>query len=92
MKEKLELLALRDNVESAFKSMIKSGRPDILDEDNNNLLPQLYVDLIDGDYYLKQALDENHVILKAGGVLENQPYFCKQKIIYHKTNLLLQFI
>lgn len=64
MKEKLELLALRDNIESAFKSMIKSGRPDILDEDNNNLLPQLYVDLIDGDYYLKQALDENHVIFK----------------------------
>ena len=64
MKEKLELLALRDNIESAFKSMIKSGRPDILDEDNNNLLPQLYVDLMDGDYYLKQALDENHVIFK----------------------------
>ena len=57
MKEKLELLALRDDIESAFKSMIKSGRPDILDEDNNNLLPQLYVDLMDGDYYLKQALD-----------------------------------
>ncbi len=64
MKDKLELLSLRDNIEAAFKSMIKSGRPDILDEDNNDLLPQLYVDLIDGDYFLKQALDENHVIFK----------------------------
>ncbi len=64
MKEKFELLALRDNIEAAFKSMIKSGRPDILDEDNNDMLPQLYVDLIDGDYFLKQALDENHVIFK----------------------------
>lgn len=64
MEEKLELLSLRDNIEAAFKSMIKSGRPDIVDEGNNDLLPQLYVDLFEGDYFLKQALDENHVIFK----------------------------
>lgn len=64
MGEKLELLSLRDNIEAAFKSMIKSGRPDIIDNDNNDLLPLLYVDLFEGNYFLKQALDENHVVFK----------------------------
>ena len=31
----------RDNIEEAFKSLIKSGRPDIRDDENKNLLPQL---------------------------------------------------
>lgn len=64
MDEKLNLYALKDNIENAFKSMIKSGRPDIIDEENNDLLHLLYVDLFEGDYFLKQALDDNHVVFK----------------------------
>ncbi len=64
MEEKLNLYALRDNIENAFKSMIKSGRPDIVDEDKNDMLHLLYVDLFEGDYFLKQALDDNHVVFK----------------------------
>lgn len=60
----LTLLSQRDNIEEAFKSLIKSGRPDIRDEENKNLLPQLYVDLFENDYFLKQALDENHAIFQ----------------------------
>jgi len=30
----LNLLAFRDNIEEAFKSLIQSGRPDIRDEEN----------------------------------------------------------
>lgn len=62
--DSLTLLSQRDNIEEAFKSLIKSGRPDIRDDENKNLLPQLYVDLLENDYFLKQALDENHAIFK----------------------------
>ncbi len=64
MVTELELISLRDNIQNAFKSLIKSGRPDIKDEDNNNLIPELYVDLFENNYILKQAIDENHVIFK----------------------------
>lgn len=60
----LNLLACRDNIEESFKSLIQSGRPDIRDEENNDLVPELYVDLFDNNYILRQALDENHVIFK----------------------------
>ena len=36
----LTLLSQRDNIEEAFKSLIKSGRPDIRDDENKNLLPR----------------------------------------------------
>ncbi|WP_027399505.1 hypothetical protein [Anaerovorax odorimutans] len=64
MATELELLSQRDSIEKAFKSLIKSGRPDIKDEDNQNLVPQLYVDLFENNYILNQALDDNHVIFK----------------------------
>jgi len=57
-------MALSDNIDKAFKSLIKSGRPDIRDEQNNDLIPQLYVDLYDNDYIIKQVLDDNHILLK----------------------------
>ncbi len=60
----MNLLACRNNIEEAFKSLIQSGRPDIRDEENNDLIPQLYVDLFENNYILRQALDENHVIFK----------------------------
>ena len=60
----LNLLAFRDNIEEAFKSLIQSGRPDIRDEENNDLIPKLYEGLFENNYILRQALDENHVIFK----------------------------
>jgi len=60
----LTLLACSEQIERAFKSLIKSGRPDINDEDNNSLIPRLYVDLYENDYFLKQVLDDNHTLLR----------------------------
>lgn len=64
MTETLSLLALSEKIEKAFKSLIKSGRPDIRDDQNNDLIPQLYVDLYDHNYILRQVMDDNHVLLK----------------------------
>lgn len=64
MSNNLVIESQRDNIEQAFKSLIKCGRPDIKDEDNNDLVPSLYVDLFENEYILKQALDETHVIFK----------------------------
>lgn len=64
MADLLTIFALRENIESAFKSLIKSGRPDITDDQNNDLIPRLYVDLYDNNYILHQVLDDNHVVLK----------------------------
>lgn len=60
----LTMMAFNKNISDAFKSLIKSGRPDIKDEDDKNLIPLLYVDLFENDYILNQVLDDNHVILK----------------------------
>lgn len=89
MEEKLELISLRDNIEAAFKSMIKSGRPDIIDSDNNNLLPLLYVDLLEGDYFLKQALDENHVIFKGRRGTGKSTIFLQAETILSKNKKTL---
>lgn len=59
------LLALTEQIDKVFKSLIKSGRPDILNEDNNqSIVPELYTDLFSNDYILRQTLDDNHTILK----------------------------
>lgn len=60
----LSILACSEEIEKAFKSLIQSGRPDILDEDNNSMIPTLYVDLFDNNYVLNQVLDDNHTLLK----------------------------
>lgn len=60
----LTMMAFNKDISDAFKSLIKSGRPDIKDEDDKNLIPLLYVDLFENDYILNQVLDDNHVILK----------------------------
>ncbi len=60
----LTMMAFNKKISDAFKSFIKSGRPDIKDEDDKNLIPLLYVDLFENDCILNQVLDDNHVILK----------------------------
>jgi hypothetical protein len=64
MADTLILLSQKENIERAFKSLIKSGRPDITDDQNHSLIPSLYVDLYDDNYILNQVLDDNHVVLK----------------------------
>lgn len=59
-----EILSQRENINKAFKSLIKSGRPDIRDDNNNDLVRSLYVDLFEGDYFLQLAMDDNHTIFK----------------------------
>lgn len=59
-----EMLSQRENINKAFKSLIKSGRPDVRDDNNNDLVKDLYVDLFEGDYFLQLAMDDNHTIFK----------------------------
>ncbi len=60
----IDLQSQRENVDKAFKSLTKIGRPDILDDDNRDILTGIYVDLVEGDYFLKVAMDDNHVVFK----------------------------
>ncbi|WP_289142214.1 hypothetical protein [uncultured Brevibacillus sp.] len=60
----LNISAFSTEIERVFKSLIKSGRPDITDENNKNLVPKLYVDLFENNYVLNQVLDDNHILLK----------------------------
>lgn len=64
MTDALTILAFSKNIEDAFKSMIKSGRPDITDDQNNSLISDIYVDLYENDYVLRQVMDDNHTLLK----------------------------
>lgn len=64
MDKTLALLSQSIQIEKAFKSLIKSGRPDIKDDENHSMINQLYVDLFENNYILNQALDDNHVIFK----------------------------
>lgn len=60
----MKIISLSEKIEKAFKSLIKSGRPDVYDDNNNNLIESLYVDLFKNDYILRQVLDDNHTLLK----------------------------
>jgi len=62
--DELTMMAFNKEISESFKSLIKSGRPDIKDEDDKNLIPLLYVDLFENNYILNQILDDNHAILK----------------------------
>ncbi len=64
MMDEMAILSVSEKIEAAFKSMIKSGRPDVTDEQNNSLIPDIYVDLYENDYVLRQVMDDNHTLLK----------------------------
>lgn len=64
MMDEISILSVSEKIETAFKSMIKSGRPDITDEQNNSLIPDIYVDLYENNYVLRQVIDDNHTLLK----------------------------
>lgn len=89
----LALFSQRDNIEEAFKSLIKSGRPDIRDDENRNLLPQLYVDLFEYDYFLKQAIDENHAIFKGRrGTGKSTIFLQAEEKLKEKKNVVSVYI
>ncbi|MCI5877047.1 MAG: hypothetical protein MRZ93_01320 [Lachnospiraceae bacterium] len=62
--EEMIMESQKEKISKAFKSMIKSGRPEIRDDENEDLVEKLYVDLLDGEYYLNLAMDDNHTIFK----------------------------
>lgn len=64
METKLELEAMANEIHLAFKSLMKSGRPDIKNEESENIIKDLYVDIFDNDYALKQVVDDNHLLMK----------------------------
>ena len=64
MMDEIAILSISEKIEAAFKSMIKSGRPDVTDEQNNSLIPDIYVDLYENNYVLRQVMDDNHTLLK----------------------------
>lgn len=91
--DSLVLLSQVDNVEEAFKSLIKSGRPDIRDDENKNLIPRLYVDLFENDYFLKQALDENHAIFKGRrGTGKSTIFLQAEEKLKEKKNIVSVYI
>ncbi|MCC0762732.1 hypothetical protein IR151_06945 [Clostridioides sp. ES-S-0006-03] len=60
----LELVSLSRSIENVFKSLMQSGRPDVYDEHDKVITSEVYVDLFENDYMLRQVLDNNHIILK----------------------------
>lgn len=60
----LFLMSLSEKIEDAFKSLMQSGRPDVIDEKRNIITPDVYVDLFRNNYVLRQVLDDNHTLLK----------------------------
>lgn len=62
--DELAILSVSEKIEAAFKSMIKSGRPDVTDDRNNSIISDIYVDLYENNYVLRQVMDDNHTLLK----------------------------
>ena len=88
-----DLLSQSENVRKAFKSLIKSGRPDIVDDDHRDLLSKIYVDLVEGDYFLKLALDDNHVIFKGRrGTGKSTVFIQAEKVLASRKDILPVYI
>ncbi|PJI07384.1 MULTISPECIES: hypothetical protein [Clostridium] len=62
--QSLILKSLSHDIEKAFKSLMHSGRPDIMDGNKKSIIKDLYVDLFGDDYILRQVIDSDHIILK----------------------------
>jgi DNA-binding transcriptional ArsR family regulator len=64
MSNELLIESMSNKIENAFKSLMKSGRPDILNHEYESIIDQIYVDLFDRNYALNQVLDNNHLIIE----------------------------
>lgn len=82
---KLELMALSQEIEAAFKSLMQSGRPDVYDEQDNLITSNIYVDLFENDYMLRQVLDNNHTLLKGRRGTGKSTIFVKAEDSIKKT-------
>lgn len=87
MSNALELVAMSERIEEAFKSLIKSGRPDIVNENSESMIKDLYVDIFDNEYALKQVLDDNHLLLKGRrGTGKSTIFLRAEEILLDKEN------
>ena len=82
MMDEIAILSVSEKIETAFKSMIKSGRPDVTDEQNNSLIPNVYVDLYENNYVLRQVIDDNHTLLKGRKGTGKSTIFLQNKNYY----------
>lgn len=88
-----EMLSQRESINKAFKSLIKSGRPDIRDDNNNDIVKELYVDLFEGDYFLQLAMDDNHTIFKGRrGTGKSTVFIQAESCLKEKRNVLPIYI
>lgn len=91
--DETEILSQRDSINKAFKSLIKSGRPDIVDDYNRDMLSKIYVDLVEGDYFLKLAMDDNHVVFKGRrGTGKSTIFIQAEKHLSEKQDVLPVYI
>ncbi|AWE08882.1 hypothetical protein DCE79_16695 [Lysinibacillus sp. 2017] len=87
-----ELQAVSTSIEKAFKSLQKSGRPDI-QENGKSIVKDLYVDLFNDDYVLRQAKDENHTLfLGRRGTGKSTIFMSAEKEIDSTKNLFSVYI
>lgn len=86
----IDVIAYSGQIDKAFKSLIKSGRPDIFDEDRDkSVVPELYVDLYENDYVLNQVLDENHTLLQGRRGTGKSTIFLKAEYTIKDNSSLL---
>lgn len=91
--EEMIIESQKGNISKAFKSMIKSGRPEIRDDENEDLVEKLYVDLLDGEYYLNLAMDDNHTIFKGRrGTGKSTIFIQAEKKLDEKSGILPVYI
>ena len=87
-----ELQSQRENVNKAFKSLTQIGRPDIIDE-NRDILSDVYVDLVEGDYYLNAAMDDNHAVFKGRkGTGKSTVFIQAEKMLSEEEGILPIYI
>ena len=72
-----EMLSQRENINKAFKSLIKSGRPDIRDDNNNDMVKELYVDLFESNHIYILVL---FLVIKG---MHNIMTFIRRKPVYY---------
>lgn len=83
-------------IQSMFKSLTKSGRPDVYDDSKSksgNISSALYVDLLKNNYILNQALDDSHTIFKGRRGTGKSTIFLKaESEIKKKKNAISVYI
>ncbi|WP_193063715.1 hypothetical protein [Oceanobacillus oncorhynchi] len=85
--EVLALHSMSGEIDKVFKSLMQSGRPDVVDDNQNVITPEVYVDLFENDYILRQVLDDNHTLLKGRRGTGKSTIFVKAEDILTKESV-----